>query len=334
MATPRPRLQAIRLDRRRGRPHQIRDGERRTADRRRARRRQERRLRRHGLHHGICRARSRPRDEVVEDKGVRVLIDPKAVLFLIGTEMDYKTEKLVRAVRVQQSEPDLRLRLRRISAAQARGRGALGVKPPDPPWLLTIPPNTIAGKPLPRPGICLRHGAELLPGVPQAAAAALRQSACGCGRRRAQRRLAGGAGPRRASIDFSPSAQQKAARPGAATRRDPHRSLQIDVHACDYPVAAFDVVVEIFTQFSTPAERGHEMGRNAQGRSSRAGLLIIQGYTPKQLQYWHRRPEAGRETLYTRAMLEDAFGDLRDLTYRGGRAARSMKAPRTAACQR
>ena len=33
-------------------------------------------------------------DEVVEDKGVRVLIDPKAVLFLIGTEMDYKTDKL------------------------------------------------------------------------------------------------------------------------------------------------------------------------------------------------------------------------------------------------
>ena len=36
----------------------------------------------------------RPTDEVVEDKGVRVLIDPKAILFLIGTEMDYKTEKL------------------------------------------------------------------------------------------------------------------------------------------------------------------------------------------------------------------------------------------------
>ena len=33
-------------------------------------------------------------DEVVEDKGVRVLIDPKAVLFLLGTEMDYKTNKL------------------------------------------------------------------------------------------------------------------------------------------------------------------------------------------------------------------------------------------------
>jgi iron-sulfur cluster assembly protein len=32
-------------------------------------------------------------DEVVEDKGVRVLIDPKAVMFLIGTEMDFKEEK-------------------------------------------------------------------------------------------------------------------------------------------------------------------------------------------------------------------------------------------------
>jgi iron-sulfur cluster assembly protein len=35
-----------------------------------------------------------PTDEIVEDKGVRLLIDPKAVLFLLGTEMDYKTEKL------------------------------------------------------------------------------------------------------------------------------------------------------------------------------------------------------------------------------------------------
>jgi iron-sulfur cluster assembly protein len=35
-----------------------------------------------------------PADELVEDKGVRVLIDPKAILFLIGTEMDYKVEKL------------------------------------------------------------------------------------------------------------------------------------------------------------------------------------------------------------------------------------------------
>jgi len=35
-----------------------------------------------------------PYDEVVEDKGVRILIDPKAVMFLIGTEMDFKRDKL------------------------------------------------------------------------------------------------------------------------------------------------------------------------------------------------------------------------------------------------
>ncbi len=34
-----------------------------------------------------------PLDEKVEDKDVTILIDPKAVLFLIGTEMDYKTDK-------------------------------------------------------------------------------------------------------------------------------------------------------------------------------------------------------------------------------------------------
>ena len=35
-----------------------------------------------------------PYDEVVEDKGVTVLIDPKAVLFLLGTEMDFVQDKL------------------------------------------------------------------------------------------------------------------------------------------------------------------------------------------------------------------------------------------------
>ena len=34
-----------------------------------------------------------PNDEVVEDKGVKVFIDPAAVLYLLGTEMDYKREK-------------------------------------------------------------------------------------------------------------------------------------------------------------------------------------------------------------------------------------------------
>jgi len=35
-----------------------------------------------------------PLDELVEDKGARVLIDPKAILFLIGTEMDFVKDKM------------------------------------------------------------------------------------------------------------------------------------------------------------------------------------------------------------------------------------------------
>lgn len=35
-----------------------------------------------------------PLDAVVEDKGVKVVVDSKAVLFLIGTEMDFKTDKV------------------------------------------------------------------------------------------------------------------------------------------------------------------------------------------------------------------------------------------------
>ena len=35
----------------------------------------------------------RPNEEIVEDKGVKVLIDPKAIMYLLGTEMDYKKEK-------------------------------------------------------------------------------------------------------------------------------------------------------------------------------------------------------------------------------------------------
>lgn len=37
---------------------------------------------------------ARPHEEVIEDKGVRVLIDPKALLFLLGTEMDYREDRL------------------------------------------------------------------------------------------------------------------------------------------------------------------------------------------------------------------------------------------------
>jgi iron-sulfur cluster assembly protein len=37
---------------------------------------------------------AQPLDEVVEDKGVKILVEPKAVLFLVGTEIDYETTRL------------------------------------------------------------------------------------------------------------------------------------------------------------------------------------------------------------------------------------------------
>ena len=38
--------------------------------------------------------KTNPNDEIIEDKGVKVLIDPKAIMYLLGTEMDYKKEEL------------------------------------------------------------------------------------------------------------------------------------------------------------------------------------------------------------------------------------------------
>jgi iron-sulfur cluster assembly protein len=35
-----------------------------------------------------------PLDEVIEDKGVKIFIDPKAVMFLLGTEMDFARDKM------------------------------------------------------------------------------------------------------------------------------------------------------------------------------------------------------------------------------------------------
>ena len=34
-----------------------------------------------------------PTDEIIEDKGVKVFIDPSAIMYLLGTEMDYKNEQ-------------------------------------------------------------------------------------------------------------------------------------------------------------------------------------------------------------------------------------------------
>jgi SAM-dependent methyltransferase len=112
------------------------------------------------------------------------------------------------------------------------------------------------------------------------------------------------------SIDFSPSAQRKA-RALAAERGVEVAFERVDVHTWHYPEAAFDVVVEIFTQFSSPPERALKWAGMRRGLKP-GGLLIIQGYTPKQLQYGTGGPKQ-IENLYTRALLEESFGDFHDM---------------------
>lgn len=112
------------------------------------------------------------------------------------------------------------------------------------------------------------------------------------------------------SIDFSPSAQNKA-RALAAERHVNVNFVQTDVHQWDYPDAVFDVVVEIFTQFSSPAERALKWAGMRRALKS-GGLLIVQGYMPKQLEYGTGGPKQ-LENLYTHAILEAAFSDFRSL---------------------
>ena len=112
------------------------------------------------------------------------------------------------------------------------------------------------------------------------------------------------------SIDFSPSAQRKA-KALAAERHVKVAFELVDVHNWNYPEADFDVVVEIFTQFSSPAERVLKWSGMKRSLKS-GGLLIIQGYTPKQLEYGTGGPKQ-IENLYTRVMLERAFAEFRIL---------------------
>lgn len=113
------------------------------------------------------------------------------------------------------------------------------------------------------------------------------------------------------SLDFSPAGQRKAKALARARGVDVTFVLA-DVHAWAYPENAFDVVVEIFGQFSPPPERERKWAGMRKALKP-GGLLIIQGYTPKQLQYGTGGPKQV-ENLYTRALLEEAFRGYEDMT--------------------
>ena len=59
-------------------------------------------------------------DEIVDDKGVRLLIDPKALLFLLGAQMDFRADKLSAGFIFLKPQRDLGVRLRRERGDHAR----------------------------------------------------------------------------------------------------------------------------------------------------------------------------------------------------------------------
>ena len=112
------------------------------------------------------------------------------------------------------------------------------------------------------------------------------------------------------SVDFSPSAQAKA-RALAASRGVALDTRTADILHWDWPQAEYDVVAAIFFQFCGPE------GRDAIFAGIRralkpGGLLILEGYRPEQIANGTGGPKAP-ENMYTRALLEQAFGDFTDL---------------------
>jgi SAM-dependent methyltransferase len=106
------------------------------------------------------------------------------------------------------------------------------------------------------------------------------------------------------SLDFSDVAQRKAA--DLAARRGVTLDLVLaDVHAWDYPPAAFDLVADIFSQFSTPQDRTRKWDGMARALRP-GGHLIVQGYTPDQLHHGTGGPKDPAH-LYTKDLLRSAF---------------------------
>ncbi|MDY0054677.1 MAG: class I SAM-dependent methyltransferase [Methyloversatilis sp.] len=108
------------------------------------------------------------------------------------------------------------------------------------------------------------------------------------------------------ATELSPVALDKAEALAAA------RGVRVDFALADalswtYPDEAFDLVVAIFIQFAAPDERAR-LFENLKRTLRPGGRIVLQGYTPKQLDYRTGGPSAV-ENLYTVALLREAFGD-------------------------
>jgi len=114
-------------------------------------------------------------------------------------------------------------------------------------------------------------------------------------------------GCRVTGIDVSPLGLAKARRLAAEAGME-ITFEEADVRDWSWPPETFDAIVAIFIQFAAPAQRTRVF--EGMKRALRpGGTLVMQGYTPKQLEYRTGGPPQA-EHMYTEALLRAAFADL------------------------
>ena len=106
--------------------------------------------------------------------------------------------------------------------------------------------------------------------------------------------------------EISPVALEKAKKL-AAGRGVSVDFQRADLLTCDWPSDTYDALVAIFIQFVGPKER-ETVFAGMQRAVKPGGIVMIQGYTPKQLEYKTGGPP-NVENLYTEALLRAAFRD-------------------------
>jgi cyclopropane fatty-acyl-phospholipid synthase-like methyltransferase len=106
------------------------------------------------------------------------------------------------------------------------------------------------------------------------------------------------------SVDSSTVAVIKARR--LAEQRGVEVDLEVaDLLQWDWGTHRFDLVVAIFIQFAAPEQR-KQVFANIRRCLKPGGLLLLQGYTPRQLEYGTGGPSQA-ENLYTETLLRDMF---------------------------
>ena len=115
------------------------------------------------------------------------------------------------------------------------------------------------------------------------------------------------------AMDFSPTALAKS-QALARQRGVAIRTELADLDTWRWPVEAFDVVIAIFFQFCAPPLRARVFN-NIKRALKPGGLLLMEGYSPKQREYKTGGPSEV-ENLYTRKLLEESFSDFSSVEIR------------------